>query len=192
MLRPEYPLETDRLRLRPYADEDLEALHDIERRDETARYLYNEPLTLQATHALLERRKASTAIDDANDDLALAVTLKQTGELVGHVTLQRVSREHQQGEIGYILHPDHQGHGYATEATARVLSLGFEELKLHRIVGRLDARNAGSARVLERLGMRLEGHLIENELVKGEWVSELIYAITIRDWRTRQLGGPLI
>ena len=65
-----------------------------------------------------------------------------------------------------------------------MLRLGFEELDLHRIVGRLDARNTASARVLERLGMRLEAHLRENEFVKGEWVSELIYAVLAGEWRS--------
>jgi len=185
VLRPEYPLETDRLVLRPYADEDLEALHEIERRVETARYLYNEPLTLEATRGLLERRKSLTAIDDTHDDIVLAMTIAPSGELIGHVTLQLISRQHRQGEIGYVLHPEHRGHGYATEAAGLMLRLGFDELDLHRIVGRLDARNAASARVLERLGMRLEAHLHENEFVKGEWVSELVYAILATEWRSR-------
>ena len=183
MLRPAYPLETDRLLLRPYVDDDLDALHDIERREETARYLYNPPLDLDATRALLERRKALTTIDDDHDDLVLAVLVGDTSALIGHVVLKLVNRAHRQGEIGYVLHPDHRGHGYATEAAAVMLRLGFEELDLHRIVGRLDARNAASARVLERLGMRREAHLRENELVKDEWASELIYAILADEWR---------
>jgi len=185
LLRPAYPLETDRLLLRPYVDDDLEDLHDIERRDVTARYLYNRPLDLDATRSLLDRRRTMTAIDDDHDDLALAAVLKQSGRLIGHVTLLRASREHRQGEIGYVLHPDHHGHGYATEAAAVMLRLGFEELDLHRIIGRLDARNARSSRVLERLGMRREAHLRENEFVKGEWVSELVYAILADEWRGR-------
>ncbi len=185
MLRPAYPLETDRLLLRPYVDDDLEALHEIERLEGTARYLYNAPLDLDATRALLERRKTLTVIDEEHDGLLLAAVLKGTGTLIGHVNLEVKSREHRQGEIGYVLHPDHQGHGYATEAAAVMLRLGFEELDLHRIVGRLDARNAASARVLERLGMRLEAHLRENEFVKGEWVSELIYAVLASEWRRR-------
>lgn len=187
MLRPTYPLETDRLVLRPYADDDLVALHDLERRDETARYLYNEPLDLDATRAQLERRAAMTAIDDEHDDLALVAVIKASGARVGHVMLHRTSREHRQGEIGYVLHPDHQGHGYATEATALLLRLGFEELGLHRIVGRLDARNEASAKVLERLGMRREAHLCENEFVKGEWCDELVYAILASEWRERAI-----
>ena len=184
MFQPVYPLETDRLLLRPYRDEDLGALHEIERLEGTARYLYNVPLDLDATRALLERRKALTAIDEQHDGLFLAAALKESGALIGHVNLEVKSREHHQGEIGYVLHPDHQGQGYASEAAAAMLRIGFEELDMHRIVGRLDARNAPSARVLERLGMRLEAHLRENEFVKGEWVSELIYAILASEWRT--------
>ena len=68
-----------------------------------------------------------------------------------------------------------------------MLSLGFEELGLHRIVGECDARNSASARVLERLGMRREAHLVENEFVKGEWASALIYATLDREWRARRV-----
>ncbi len=186
MLRPAYPLETDRLLLRPYHDDDLEALHEIERREDTARYLYNAPLDADATRALLERRKGLTAIDEDHDGIFLAVLLKESGALIGHVTLELKSREHHQGEIGYVLHPDHQGRGYATEAAAVMLRLGFQELDLNRIVGRLDARNVASASVLERLGMRREAHLRENEFVKGEWCDELVYAILASEWRVRQ------
>ncbi|MDP9231451.1 MAG: GNAT family N-acetyltransferase, partial [Actinomycetota bacterium] len=59
----------------------------------------------------------------------------------------------------------------------------FEDLRLHRVIGRAEARNVASARVLEKLGMRQEAHLIENEYVKGEWQSELVYAILDREWR---------
>jgi RimJ/RimL family protein N-acetyltransferase len=188
MLRPVYPLETNRLLLRPYAFDDLDALHDLERRAETARYLYNQPLTREQAKALLDRRRTQVAIDEDGDQLVLVLERKAAGGLIGHVNLHRTSREHRQGEIGYVLHPDHQGRGYATEAAALLLRLGFSELGLHRIVGRLDARNAASARVLERLGMRQEAHLRENEFVKGEWADELVYAILAREWRERTGG----
>jgi RimJ/RimL family protein N-acetyltransferase len=102
--------------------------------------------------------------------------------MVGDVVLMYISEAHRQGEIGFVLHPNHQGHGYATEAAREMLRLGFERLGLHRIVGRLEARNAASAAVLERLGMRLEAHLHENEWVKGEWQSELVYAMLATEW----------
>jgi RimJ/RimL family protein N-acetyltransferase len=115
--------------------------------------------------------------------LNLAAVLRDTGELVGDMTLFLRSVQYRQGEVGYILHPAHGGRGYATEATRALLWLGFEELGLHRICGRLDARNAASARVLERVGMRREAHLVENEFVKGEWTDEFVYALLDREWR---------
>jgi RimJ/RimL family protein N-acetyltransferase len=75
-----------------------------------------------------------------------------------------------------MFNPEHHGRGYATEAASAVLDLAFETFGLHRITGSLEARNAASARVLEKLGMRREAHLVENELVKGEWQSEIVYA----------------
>ena len=86
------------------------------------------------------------------------------------------------GEIGFIVHPDHQGHGYATEAARVLLELAFEHLRLHRVCARLEPRNVASGRVLEKLGMRREAHLVENEFVKNEWQSELVYAMLRREW----------
>ncbi len=64
--------------------------------------------------------------------------------------------------------------------------MGFQTLGLHRIVARCDARNVASARVMERLGMRREALLVENEMVKDEWTDELVYALLDREWRHRQ------
>jgi RimJ/RimL family protein N-acetyltransferase len=78
--------------------------------------------------------------------------------------------------------------GYATEASAVMVELAFSTLGAHRVSGRLDARNDASARVLERLGMRREGHLVENEYVKGEWTDEALYAVLEVEWRA--VRGP--
>jgi RimJ/RimL family protein N-acetyltransferase len=108
---------------------------------------------------------------------------------VGDCVLFWHSEEHAQGEIGYVLNPAHHGRGLATEAATALLRLGFEGLGMHRITGRLDARNTASARVLERIGMRREAHLVENEFVKGEWTDELIYAMLRAEWEARQPPG---
>ncbi|MGH2379800.1 MAG: GNAT family N-acetyltransferase [Candidatus Limnocylindria bacterium] len=185
MLRPTYPLATERLLLRPYTPDDLDAFHAIVERADVNRYLYSEPRDRGQAREVLARLSLKTGIDDEHDDLLLAVIAEASGRVIGHVTLELASREHRQGEIGYVIHPDHHGHGYATEAATLMLHLGFDELKLHRIVGRLDARNVASAHVLERLGMRREAHLRENELIKGEWCDELVYAMLASEWRNR-------
>jgi RimJ/RimL family protein N-acetyltransferase len=185
VLSPSYPIETERLILRPLVAADLDAVHEIESREDVTRWLYHEPRTRPETEAWLAAQLSSTRIEREGDALQLAVAHAERGELLGYALLMFRSAGHRQGEIGYVLHPRHSGHGYATEAARELLRLGFEGLDLHRIVGRLEARNQASARVLERLGMRREAHLRENEWVKGEWQDEVIYAMLDREWRTR-------
>jgi RimJ/RimL family protein N-acetyltransferase len=182
VLEPGYPISTERLRLRPYQDDDLDYLADVLARPEVVRYLYDEPLERDQVPAELEKRRTYTAIRGEGDRLMLAVETAETGEVVGDVSLAYRSRAHRSGEIGWIFHPDHHGHGYATEAARVMLRLGFEDLGLHRIVARCDGRNEASIRVMERLSMRREAHLVENEYLKGEWTDEIVYAMLAREW----------
>jgi RimJ/RimL family protein N-acetyltransferase len=182
-MKPEWPLETERLVLRPFEEGDLDACYAIQSDLESARWLYNEPRTLAETRQLLERKIASDRFFGEHDWLSAAVIARETGQLVGDVSLQWESEEHKTAEIGFIFDRAHHGRGYATEAARAMLTLAFDGLGFHRVVGRLEARNAASARVLEKLGMRLEAHLVENEWVKGEWQSELVYAMLEREWR---------
>ncbi|MFI6317199.1 GNAT family N-acetyltransferase [Nonomuraea sp. NPDC050556] len=182
MLTPTYPITTDRLTLRPFTPQDLHSLHAYEALPDVARYLYWEPRDLEATRTALEKRITRIALADEGDALDLAITLRESGEHIGSCVLIWTSKEHRQGEIGYILNPTAHGNGYAAEAAREMLRLGFDQLGLHRIVGRLDGRNTASARVLEKLGMRREAHLVQNEIVKGEWTDEIIYAMLAEEW----------
>jgi RimJ/RimL family protein N-acetyltransferase len=179
-------LRTERLELRPFAAGDFDAMLAMQSDVGVVRYLYWEPRTADEVRETLARKSGFTALRAPGDNLSFAVVLEATGEVVGDCGLQWHDNEHRQGEIGFIVHPDHQGRGYATEAARAVLRVGFEEARLHRVIGRTEARNTASARVLERLGMRREAHLIENEWVKGEWQSELVYALLDREWRAAQ------
>jgi len=183
VLEPAGPLETKRLLLRPFVAEDFDAVFTMQSRPDVARYLYWHARNEDEVRTALDKKIAGTAIRSESDALFLAAVLKSTGELVGDIVLHWISREHRTGEIGFIVHPDHQGHGYATESVRVLTRLAFEDLQLHRVIGRAEARNIASARVLEKLGMRREAHLIENEYVKGEWQSELVYAMLDREWR---------
>jgi RimJ/RimL family protein N-acetyltransferase len=177
------PLHTDRLLLRAFREDDYDALYAIQSRDDIGRYLPWGPRDAAGVRAALDHRLAATSLDTDGARLGLAVELAATSELIGECVLALVSAVHRQGEIGFGLHPDHQGHGYAAETGRELLRVGFEELDLHRIFGRLDDRNVASTRLMERLGLRREAHLIENEFNKGAWESELVYAILQREWR---------
>jgi RimJ/RimL family protein N-acetyltransferase len=187
---PDWPLRTDRLLLRPFEADDLEAMYAIQSDASVVRWLYDDVRTLDETRELLERKIAGSALRAEGDWLSAAVTRRDTGELVGDVSLRWASEAHRQGELGFVVHPRHQGHGYATEASRPILDVAFGQLGLHRVVGRLEPRNVASARVLEKLGMRREAHLVENEWVKGEWQSELVYAVLAREWRGGSVGTP--
>ena len=179
-MKPDWPLETERLVLRPYTDADLENLHAIYSRPEIARWLYYEPTTLEESREKLARKIAGNELTD-DQGMSSAVELRDS-TYVGDAVLFYGSVEHKTVEIGFSFHPAHQGKGYATEAARALIGWAFSQ-GFHRVVGRLEARNTASARVLEKLGMRREALLVENEWVKGEWQSELVYAMLEREWR---------
>ena len=171
--------------LRPFVDTDLDAFHDMYRREEVARYLYTEPRSREQASEYLERVKLKISFDTEAHAIRLAAVLPNSGAVIGDISLRQVGDEHGQGEIGFVINPDHQRHGYATEACAALMRLGFEELGLHRIVGRADPRNAASVGVMQRLGMRREAHFRENEFIKGEWGDEVVHAILAAEWMAR-------
>jgi RimJ/RimL family protein N-acetyltransferase len=157
-------------------------MYAIWSRPDVVRLLYQEPQTREQTAEMVRLKAGRRVLRADGDYMNLAIDLRSTGELIGDSLLALHSVANRQGEIGFVLHPDHHGNGYATEASRSLLRIAFEELGLHRVIGQTEARNAASARVLEKLGMRREAHLVENEFVKGEWQSELIYAILDREW----------
>jgi RimJ/RimL family protein N-acetyltransferase len=142
------------------------------------RWLYYDAPTEAETRAWIEGILARPT------ETGTVLAVEHGGEVIGNVNVV-VDPDNRQGEIGFVFHPDHQGHGYATEAARALIDHAFEHYGLHRVYGRLEPRNLASARVLEKLGMRREAHLIENEWIKGEWQSEAIYALLAREWAER-------
>jgi RimJ/RimL family protein N-acetyltransferase len=184
-LKPNYPVLTKRLALRPLSMADADALLSYRSLPDVCRYVPFEPMTAKVVAEKIETTWARRTIDDEGQHLNLGVELRDTGELVGDVMLAWHSREHGRGEIGYVFHPDHGGRGYATEAMHAILHLGFDDLGLHRVIARIDARNDASGRVCERLAMRAEAHLIQNEWFKGEWTDEVDYGLLNEEWHGR-------
>jgi RimJ/RimL family protein N-acetyltransferase len=183
VLTPAWPLETERLLIRPFEPRDLESMQAIHGDPRVVQWLYNDPRTPDEVGSLLERKIADAALAADGDWLSAAATLREGGALVGDLVMQLVSEEHRCVEVGYIIDPACAGQGFATEAAGAFVRMSFEQFGMHRVVGRVEPRNTGSVRVLEKLGMRREAHFVENEWVKGEWQSEFVFAILDREWR---------
>lgn len=182
---PSFPIHTSRLQLRPFTSDDLDDVYEYMARADVVTYLYWEVRDRDGVAEALAAKVASR-LDGDGSHLTLAVVIPETGKVIGEALLKYTSVVNRQGEVGYVLNPAFQGNGYATEAAAAILRLGFEDVGLHRIDAHLDARNTASASVLERLGMRREAHFIHNEIFKGEWGDEFVYAILDDEWRARQ------
>lgn len=184
VLQPTYPIDTARLRLRPWTADDLDAFAEQRSHPEVMRYLYDEPMTREEAAERLGRMRS--VFNEPGEWVNLAVELAETSVVIGTVGINLRSDLHRQVEIGYVFSPAFSGNGYATEAAAATVDLAFDVLNAHRVLARLDARNSPSARLCERLGFRLEAHYVENEFVKGEWCDELTYAVLEPTWRRRE------
>lgn len=178
------PIRTERLLLRPFRAGDGEDLYAIRSRPDVVRYLYSDALSREEVSGVLARRATLTSLDNDGDALVLAVERRADGRVIGDVTLWLRSRRHRQGEVGFVFHPDAQGQGFAREAVTAVVGVAFGQAALHRVCGHTDARNAASAALMRRLGMRQEAHLRHNEIFKGDWSEELIFAVLETEWRS--------
>lgn len=180
------PIHTGRSTLRQFEPSDADDLYEFHSRPDVVKYLYENVKSRADTERMVTERLSSKDLTGDGDKLVLAVILTEASKLIGEVSLTMRSREHQQGEIGFIFNPQFQGKGYATEAVRSMVNLGFAKFPFHRLFGRCDARNEPSYRLMERLGMRREAHFIHNELFKGEWGDELVYATLRDEWPLKE------
>lgn len=173
-------METERLVLRRFEDTDLDALYAYRSDPEVARYQLWQALDREmAWNWLLSVRDGEPGTP--GQWFQFAVALRSTGEMVGDVGL-RADLDPRTMEVGFTLSRAHQGNGYGTEAVRAVLGFAFGSLRAHRVMGNCDARNAASARLMERVGMRREAHNLEDWWLRGEWTSSFVYAVLAREW----------
>lgn len=176
---------TARLRLREFVADDWSAVLAYQ---SDPRYLRYYELTGQTEQGARDFVAMFLAQQQGQPRIKfqLAVTLKSTGELIGNCGVRLKSPDAREADIGYELNPEFWGRGYASEAAHAMVEFGFTELGVHRIWSWCIADNTASARVLEKLGMRQEGRLRENEYFKGRRWDTLVYGILESEWRARQ------
>lgn len=174
-------ITTARLVLRRFAPDDADALHGYLSRPEAVHF---EPYGLQSRQdCVLEARRRS------GDPDFLAVCLADTGELVGNLYFHpEEPAAWRTSELGYVFHPDHWGHGYATEAVRGLLDAAFAEWGVRRVTARCNPENTASWRLLERVGFRREGHLLaaasfaDDEQGNPVWHDTYLYGLLASEW----------
>ena len=175
-------LDTDRLVLREFSDSDFPALRAIESLPETHRYEQVAIPAEEMTRAYLLNAIARAA-EQPRVEFRLALTIRPADWVRGRIGLIRLRPEAGEWEIGWVMHKDDWGKGYATEAARAMLGYAFSELGVHRVVAFCNALNTASYRVMEKLGMQRDGLLRESLRWNGQWVDECVYAILERDWK---------
>lgn len=183
-------LETTRLILRPFHESDLETFSNYRSDPAVARYQgWDVPYTMVSARIFL-RYMENVQPGTVGEWFQFAVQRKSSGEMLGDIGLHVLKEDGRQAEFGVTFARQHHGQGYASEALSCIFDYVFDELKLNRIISRLDVRNLASAALMERLGMRREAHFLQCFWSKGEWTDEYWYAILAQEWQPRRTGQP--
>jgi len=172
---------TERLVVRNMREEDL--------RDFLAYQTHPDVLRLLSTEPFIEERalkflafQATSEVGDEGGYKAFAIHHIADDKMIGEVGIYLSPLAQDKGDIGWSLHPDYQGQGYATEAARVLLDYAFVERDLRRVTSGCDTRNTASCRLMERLGMRREGHLRQSVFIEGAWRDEYLYALLRDEW----------
>lgn len=140
-------IRTGALLLRPYRLRDLDGLASVVG-DPRVMERVGGPLRSDEIAGLLDRYMRP---DDPRILVALAVERAEDGAYVGHGRI--VPCEQEDGpEIGYLVHPDHQGRGIATEIARTLLDIARDTLRARRVYATVDLDHAASIRVLQKVG----------------------------------------
>jgi RimJ/RimL family protein N-acetyltransferase len=176
------PIATERLLLRPPAAADVDAVLAYQSREDVCRYQEYAPRDRTGVEAWVLRSGGAVRLENDGDHLQPVIERTTDGRVVGDLYLALRSVRNATAVIGWTLHPDFQGNGYATEGAHALLEIVFGRMGLHRVVAELDLRNAASAAVCRRLGMREEARFVQDLWFKGEWGDTAVHAMLEHEW----------
>jgi len=171
-------METARLHIRPFRPDDWPDLYAYLSLEEVVKY---EPYGVFTEEACRQE-----ALSRAQNSAFWAVCLKDSGKLIGNVYLAK--QEFDTWELGFVFNKGYQGNGYATEAAFALVDDVFKNQHARRVTAQCNPLNRPSWKLLERLGMRREGYLIQNVYFKKDasgapiWADTFEYGILSSEW----------
>lgn len=171
-----FPIQTERLLLREFTGADEADVHEYAADPAVSQYMDWGPNSPEITHQHIHKRLLEQQAWP-RAEVTLAIELREEGKLIGGFRLDIFDRRNGHADFGFVINRRYWNRGYATEATRAVLDRAFDALRLHRVIATCDTRNVGSARVMEKAGMRREAHFRKDVFQKGEWRDSYLYAI---------------
>lgn len=178
-------IESERLIIRTFREEDAEDLFDYLSLPEIYVFEPGQPVTMEQAREM--------AVERSKSDVFLAIESKASHRLVGHLYFEKDGFDDiETWHLGYILNPKHQNQGYCTEACRSVIDHAFRHRKAHRIVAECNVLNEASIHVLKKLGFRIEGKMIQNvffhrnEDGSPKWNDSYSFALLIQDWNSNR------
>ena len=172
------PIITQRLVLRRFTHDDASDLLELVSHPSFARAVPEMEPTESGIHRYIEQQLSYQPFE-RDKVFDLAVVCKPDGKVIGLLTLVR---QEQVGAIGWALGEEFRGHGYAAESAGALLDYAFASLGLHRIEAETGCHNEPSWRLMERLGMRREAHLLEAIAGDGRRLDSYVYALLAGEW----------
>jgi len=168
------------VKLRRLESGDIDAVHALVSRMDVVRHMLFPVCSREESEKFL-RDSLLEPPSDPWRSIVRAMADCASGKLIGLCGLV-VLRGAEDGETWYLVDPEYWGRGIASEAVKQLLAFGFGALRLHRIWATCLPENPGSARVLEKVGMRREGFLVKNLKIHGVWKSSFLYAMLVEEW----------
>ncbi len=180
---PTVPLETDRLILREFHENDWRAVAAYWSDPRYQRF-YPELEDVKSVVLELVSRCIEAQQVEPRRTYQLAIARRDDGRLIGNCGLRVNSPENREANIGYELNPEEWGQGFATEAASAIVEFGFDTLGMHRIWAECNAENVASSRVLTKLVMQREARLRDHRWFRDRWWDTEVYAVLEDEWRS--------
>jgi RimJ/RimL family protein N-acetyltransferase len=173
-------METKRLIIRYFQETDWKDLYNYLSREEI--YIF------EPGEVISEDKAKEMVLERSVKRNFYALELKENKKMIGHIYFEQIEPKHlNTWEAGFIVNPDYQNKGYGTDALRKIIENGFQENKIHRIIGNCNPENIASWKIMEKAGMEREGHLKKNIYFKKDgdgnprWQDTYVYGIINKD-----------
>lgn len=172
-------LNTERLLLRQITLADADALFFLRSNEQVMAFIDREHFA--SVDVAVKTINTITENVNSNNGIMWGICLKENPALLaGTIGFWQMKKENYRGEIGYMLHPDLWGKGYAKEAIKEVIEFGFRKIGLHSIEAFVNPGNKASIGLLLSVGFVQEGYFKEDYFFRGKFLDTVVFSLVDR------------